>query len=474
MPIAAVPAYLGNDFKEASPGMRFSMLLPIWTSREDQEAEVKKRAEAKSPEGKQISELLQRQGLEALIRSLRDEDWCRQQRLKPLPGRWDKNDFAARRAWKAIKTLTPSDQERMKHLALRQSALAATVPTDGLLRIEATAIAPFTTGLGNEHPLENGFAFLNPYGLPYLPGSGVKGVVRQAAQELASGQWGDSHGWSEQAHYRINVGTQKDPRWLDLSMLDVLFGRETPGGDSDHVRGSLSFWDVIPQIAGDSLMVAIMTPHQSHYYQQKKDKKSGDSVSPHDSGQPNPICFLTVPPGSSFTFHVVCDNEHLRRLTQNKLEGATDLLAADQSHWKRLLEAAFQHAFEWLGFGAKTAVGYGRLHVIEESEQRRGSSYDQELAEREQAAATAAEQPEKEARAKRLDQVLESHRRTIKTFKGAQDKSALEAMLKNYDAMGLSPEERRLVSNQLMDALPKELRKGKLADALRKWGSSSG
>ena len=30
MAIAAVPAYLGKDFSQASPGLRFSMYLPLW------------------------------------------------------------------------------------------------------------------------------------------------------------------------------------------------------------------------------------------------------------------------------------------------------------------------------------------------------------------------------------------------------------------------------------------------------------
>lgn len=221
--------------------------------------------------------------------------------MKPLPGRWEKNDFAARRAWEALKTLSPHDQERMRHLALRQAALAATVPPVNLLRLEATAIYPFTTGLGNEHPLENGFAFLNPYGLPYLPGSGVKGVLRQAARELASGAWGETHGWSAAPLYPLMQGERCKPV-LDenkqpvlLSLLDILFGREPPVGDSVLVRGGLTFWDIIPQIKGDSLMVEIMTPHQSYYYQQKRERKAGDSETPHDSGQPNPISFLTVP-----------------------------------------------------------------------------------------------------------------------------------------------------------------------------------
>ena len=30
MPIAAVPKYLGQNFKDASPALRFGMLLPLW------------------------------------------------------------------------------------------------------------------------------------------------------------------------------------------------------------------------------------------------------------------------------------------------------------------------------------------------------------------------------------------------------------------------------------------------------------
>jgi CRISPR-associated protein Cmr6 len=351
MPIAAVPAYLGKEFKDVSPALRFGLLLPIWTTRSDQEEEVRKRAQAKSAEGQEIAEMLARQGMEATIRKLRNRE------KHPLPALWDKNDFAARAAWATVKTLTNRDKDRMNAVMNRQQTLAQ--GKSSLLRLEALATAPFTTGLGNEHPLENGFAFLNPYGLPYLPGSGVKGVLRQAAQELASGEWGDPKGWSKDKCYTLAVGKESIP----LSAIDVLFGLESPEGSQQHVRGALSFWDVIPQMAGNSLLVEIMTPHQSHYYQQKA---QAGSTTPHDSGQPNPICFLTVPPGSRFIFYVVCDEKHLRHVTQRRDPHAPDLLAEGESHWKTLLCAAFQHAFQWLGFGAKTAVGYGAMQAVEQ------------------------------------------------------------------------------------------------------------
>lgn len=323
MSIAAVPNYLGQNFTEASPGLRFGMLLPIWTTRQDQEADVKERAQKKSNEGYAVQALLEHEGMDVAIQQL-----CKKER-KPLPGLWDKNDFAAKKVWNSIKALNGPDRERMSALAQRQTALASTIPDHALLHLDALAVAPFTTGLGNEHPLENGFAFLNPYGLPYLPGSGVKGVLRQAASELIGGEWGNPQGW-------------------DQATIDALFGKEDSNAPQ---RGALSFWDVVPQIQGERLSVDIMTPHQSHYYQWKKDRAGNEiEVSPHDSGQPVPISFLTLPPGTAFHFYVTCDLPFLGRLNEPLINS-----------WKTLLAAAFQHAFDWLGFGAKTAVGYGAM-----------------------------------------------------------------------------------------------------------------
>lgn len=139
---------------------------------------------------------------------------------------------------------------------------------------------------------------------------------------------------------------------------------------------------MLPQITGDSLQFEVMTPHQSHFYQQRRDARSGDSTTPHDSGQPNPIHFLTVPPGSRFAFHVQCDVPFLRRNAAPLAEGG---------QWQLLLQAAFGHAFAWLGFGAKTAVGYGAMAEDPQARQRR-----------EAARAAAAAQAEAEAAQARL------------------------------------------------------------------------
>ena len=290
MSIAAVPGYFGQDFRGASPGMRFGMYLRIWQRHNW--------SKAKDPD------------------------------------------------WRSICSLERSDQALLKSLHSRQSSLRALLSKQDSLYLPAKATAPFTTGLGNEHPTENGFAFLWPYGLPYLPGSGVKGVARQAARELAKGQWGDTHGWSEEKRHIVKSGVTT----TQLSDFDLLFGLESADGGKEHFRGLLTFWDVIPEITGN-LTVDVMTPHQKHYYQEGKP--------PHDSGQPVPITFLTVPAGSTFPFHVTCDTQRMQRIAPHLLEQEEDT-----PRWQRLLTAAFEHAFDWLGFGAKTAVGYGAMASI--------------------------------------------------------------------------------------------------------------
>lgn len=444
MPIAAVPEYLGKEFKTASPGQRFGVYLPIWTARADQEADVRKRAEAKSREGDETASLLGR-GMDAAIAALLTRE------RKPLAGLWDKNDFAARQAWNEVCAISTADKQIGKAMLLRQNQVFDHIPPTQVLRLQATAVAPFTTGLGNEHPLENGFAFLNPYGLPYLAGSGVKGVLRTAAKELASGQW-DSKEWRHaqelrhEVHERDGSNGRQGKRLFSASDLDVLFGSEAQDGEN-HLRGVLSFWDVIPQIEGNSLMVEIMTPHQSHYYQEDP-KKGAGSTNPHDSGSPNPISFLTVPPKSQFAFHMVCNSVRLAHL-------APDL--ANNDRWKVLLTEAFEHAFSWLGFGAKTSVGYGAME--------RDTKAEAKLANAQAEAQAAAEQAAKMAslsdNARLIEAFVLACKNKMVQLRGSKEKPNAETHAKAralakaaFEGADWSAEEKRAAAHALAEWLP--------------------
>ncbi len=285
---SANPAYL-KDIDQAAPGHRFNLYYAGWGD---------------------------------------DKDWKKQTEIEINGKRLSANAYVLGK----VSQLPKHSRDLLTALTARQKAEAHALTTP-IFTYLAIASAPFATGLGNEHPLENGFSFLTPYGLPYLPGSGVKGVIRKAAKELLSGGWDDdTQGWSAEA-------------------IRALFGpgeeEDDDTRDSNPLQGALRFWDVFPtpptSIKNDKalLCVEIMTPHHRDYYQ--------DGTTPNTNKAPKPITFLAVAAEARFTFHVECN---LARLDPEL-----------QARWCQLIEAAFTHAGKWLGFGAKTAVGYGRMKV---------------------------------------------------------------------------------------------------------------
>ena len=462
MPIAAVPRYLGSNFNDASPALRFGMYLKLWGVDSRSGTNLWKTHDVNfRPTGRDRKE-----------RRFEDENKTS--------------------ALKAAAAFNDCDRELMAAHDRRQRAAFRNLPGSEGLRLPATSVAPFTTGLGNEHPLENGFAFLNPYGLPYLPGSGVKGVVRRAAEELAHKEFSrmsdEPSEWSLPDVWRL-FGFERWPRpkkdreareswdeWVggfdvgNKEMNDYLEAVLPPGTDAAdlrkrlnesendqhrlhilldeptlHARGALEFWDVVPGIARDldCLAVEIMTPHQSHYYQGVPHQ---GSATPHDSGSPNPISFLTVPPGSEFAFHVRCDVSRLKRIAPR--------LAAE-GRWKRLVKAAFEHAFEWLGFGAKTAVGYGTMepdrraeNAAREREEREAARRAEEEKERRRIAAEQAEAErraaEEAARKAEFDALPESRKRLIQ-IKGLLDESSASGRVDESRRNQLKSEANRLV-----------------------------
>jgi len=171
----------------------------------------------------------------------------------------------------------------------------------------------FVTGLGRNHPVENGFAWHHILGTPYLPGSSVKGIVRSWAKI-----------WREEEDKTINQ----------------MFG---PRGPDTSSVGSVIFLDAIP-IGQVQLKADVMTPHYGPYYQ-------GDEP-PADWHNPVPIPFLVVDSGQDFLFGI------LPRRPQDK---------EDKNDCKKAAEW-LKEALSYIGGGAKTAVGYGRFeHFVPRS-----------------------------------------------------------------------------------------------------------
>lgn len=188
----------------------------------------------------------------------------------------------------------------------------------------------FVTGMGNAHPAENGFSWHPVLGTPYIPGSGVKGLLRAWMETCVSDE-NQSGGMSERVHewFGRNAGTQ---------------------GSSDSGKsGDLIFFDALP-VERPSVAVDIMTPHMGKWYEQGGEIITAEST-PGDWHNPVPVSFL-VTTESRFLFAVAPRISQAAEAAREAMENLRQALA-------------------WLGAGAKTAAGYGHMSYDEQDTQRR-------------------------------------------------------------------------------------------------------
>jgi CRISPR-associated protein Cmr6 len=185
----------------------------------------------------------------------------------------------------------------------------------------------FATGLGNTHPVENGFLWHPTLGTPYLSGASIKGMVRA---------------WVE------NWSGLKDSEKREICLL--LFGSDNKNPKkqlNDNQAGSLIFFDALP-LEPVLLTADIMTPHMKHWYAKGdtlldlNDPNANDII-PADWHNPIPIPFLVVEK-ASFLFSIAPRTEAAR---------------ADLNTIMEILELALSY----MGAGAKTATGYGCLEA---------------------------------------------------------------------------------------------------------------
>ena len=173
--------------------------------------------------------------------------------------------------------------------------------------VDATVDWRLIVGLGGDHVLETNMTLHHIYGIPYIPGSAVKGVLR--------------HWWLQEDFDNKEDKALKDKNFLDL------FG-------SQKQRGKVQFLDAYPN-SNVRLATDIMNPHYPNYY--------GGTEPPTDSQNPVPINFLTVEQ-TTFRFAFLAEDQRL----------------LDK------LKMRFEDALELKGIGAKTAVGYGYFRDFKE------------------------------------------------------------------------------------------------------------
>ena len=207
------------------------------------------------------------------------------------------------------------------------------------------------------------------FGLPYVPGSAVKGVSRHAGlwrvRSLPSEEREDAlivfaktfgFGTVETKHKTFSKTERKekptDLAWalddgLDKERFDSFIDRlksETTARDNS-LQGGVSFFPAYPISPDAKIVVDLTNAHYPDYYR-RQDLQELKKESP----RPNP--FPTVEKGTTFSFLAVLNGTGFRHSTP--------------SHLLEFARESLAHALTKNGLGAKTGAGYGWFSLQKE------------------------------------------------------------------------------------------------------------
>jgi len=224
---------------------------------------------------------------------------------------------------------------QQKHEALDQYAAAFVKLGYKYVKLPVPLLTPLITGLGNEHPTEKGFRFDWNLGVPVIPASGVKGVVRLA---FLVNMLNRDYENDEQGAERFCESIKEDENLPDE--VKKIFGY---AGEKSARRGAVIFLDAYPESL-PRLKAEIMNCHYPDYL-------GKGQRGPTEDQNPNPQKYWAVDP-------LLADgNTHVRFVFRMLLNKSI----ANNADCRAAFEAAVTAALEEHGLGAKTAVGHGRF-----------------------------------------------------------------------------------------------------------------
>lgn len=225
-----------------------------------------------------------------------------------------------KQAWiKGLASKSWGDKDKLERACASLRTLASA--RSGLV-LTLEAVEPLVVGIGLPNPLENGLIWHHRFAAPYIPGSSLKGMTRAWARD-----------WLEMGDDNADVRLVFGPPRLKRDERTAEFA------------GAVCFLDAIPT-APVRLQAEVMTPHYSPYYGEAADAEP--ALWPGDWFSPVPIGYLAIAPGARFVTVLL-----------PRIKGRHDALLADVADWLRD-GAAF------IGLGAKTSRGMGRLDVVGE------------------------------------------------------------------------------------------------------------
>ncbi len=197
----------------------------------------------------------------------------------------------------------------------------------------------FVSGMGHPSPVENGFLLHHTYGVPYISGESIKGLVRYMYiyRHFELEEDSSEEKLKEVKEYikKIEAGKYKENELQEREKLFImLFGTQKD-------EGKVIFFDAYPEFFNNkNLSVDVMNNHYGEYYSEKGKKP------PADWYNPNPVFFLTLK-DVTFIFHIGVEKH---------IEDGEDLL----NEASKLLK----EGLELFGLGAKRRKGYGWFEVL--------------------------------------------------------------------------------------------------------------
>lgn len=197
------------------------------------------------------------------------------------------------------------DNNFLEKLTARHLKNANLLTQNNLVQADFTPDWRMVTGMGEASVYETNLTLHHVYGVPYIPASTIKGVLRHYLDEL-----------EESKKY-----------------IEQIFGNgDEKSKTGKPVRGQCIFFDAFPTRA-PRIELDVMTPHYPKYY--------SEGQPPADWQSPTPIHFLTVGQGTPFRFLIGLPKGEVVGNLKSKLENWLNEALCDR------------------GLGAKTAVGYG-------------------------------------------------------------------------------------------------------------------
>ncbi|WP_170970783.1 type III-B CRISPR module RAMP protein Cmr6 [Paenibacillus terrae] len=204
-----------------------------------------------------------------------------------------------------------------------KQALEANLSLSRINEFVMKNVSPLLVGHGGVSALETSLTLHRIYGVPYIPGTAIKGLA---------------------AHYCHHVlGNENSDFLADHAYYTALFG-------SQDQAGYICFHDawVTSHLIGSALVQDVMTPHHQAYNAIQLQKLGPKmDAAPRDDDDPIPLPFLAVKVSSHFRFMLTCAIDGLEEVQTKQ--------------WLNIAEEIVVHALEHEGIGGKTNAGYGLM-----------------------------------------------------------------------------------------------------------------